>query len=81
MYRKKHRIMAWICVCLLLLLHVINFVVGISSSKDTMPLFLATMLATFFLPIMLYFYLRFASFRAHREEEDEEENDKNSGKR
>lgn len=55
-YTKSQRIMAWIGIAALLLLYVISFFLGISGSKKAFPMFMASLLATFFIPAMIYIF-------------------------
>lgn len=55
-YSKSQRIMAWIGIVALLLLYVISFILGVSGSEKAFPMFMASLLATFFIPTMIYLY-------------------------
>lgn len=73
-YTKSQRIMAWIGIGFLLLLYVISFILGVLGSKNAFPLFLAALLATFFIPTMIYVFqliLRNAKDRSIATEEPE----------
>ena len=56
MYSKKQRMMAWVGIALLLLLYIITFVLGVFGSKQTFPMLMASLLATFFIPTMIYVF-------------------------
>lgn len=58
MYTKKQRTAAMVGIILLLLLYVINFCIGIFCSSEIFPLFLASLLATFFIPTIIFFFLK-----------------------
>ena len=75
MHSKSQRIAAIIGVVLLLLLYVINFLIGIFSSADTFSLYLASLLATFFIPVMLYCYTRILKMREKSKEQDNEDDE------
>ena len=55
-YTKTQRIMAWIGSVCLLMLYVISFILGVSGSSKAFPMFLASLLATFFIPTMIYIF-------------------------
>lgn len=56
MYSKTQRIMAWVGIGLLLLLYLITFLLGVFGSKQTFPMLMASLLATFFIPTMIYVF-------------------------
>lgn len=56
MYTKLQRAMAWIGIGLLLLLYIVSFWLGIFGSKRAFPMFMASLLATFFIPTMMYLF-------------------------
>lgn len=56
MYTKKQRIMAWLGIGFLLLLYIITFILGVFGSKETLPMLMASLLATFFIPTMIYVF-------------------------
>lgn len=55
-YSKGQRVMAWIGIVVLLLLYVISFILGVFGSEKAFPMFMASLLATFFIPAMIYIY-------------------------
>ena len=62
MYSKKQRTAAMIGIIALVLLYVINFFLGIFCSADTFTLFLASLLATFFIPTIIFVYIKIMNF-------------------
>lgn len=72
MYTKTQRIAAIVGIVLLLLLYIVNFFIGIFSDIDTFPLFLASLLATFFIPVIIYCYTLIMK-RSHKSEEIDDE--------
>ena len=75
MYTKKQRIVAIIGIILLLLLYIINFFIGIFCRADIFPLFLASILATFFIPTIVFFYLKLTDYIKKKNDITEDEND------
>lgn len=61
-YTKTQRVMAWVGIACLLLLYVISFFLGISGSESAFPMFLASLLATFFIPTMIYLFQMFINW-------------------
>ena len=57
MHSKHERIAATVGIILLLLLYIINFFLGIFCNANTFSLFLASLLATFFIPVIIYCYM------------------------
>ena len=65
--------MAWVGIICLLLLYVISFFLGISRNEAAFPMFIASLLATFFIPTMIYlFQLIMKNAREKRERYNEE---------
>lgn len=58
-HSKKERIMAWIGIGALLLLYIISFILGVFGSQAAFGMFLASLLATFFIPTMIYLFQMF----------------------
>lgn len=80
MHSRKERIMAWIGIAALLLLYIISFILGVSGSKQAFPMFMASLLATFFIPTMIYlFQLVMRNARERRITGQEEELEKETG--
>ena len=71
MHNKSQRIAAIVGVVLLLCLYIINFFIGIFCNADTFSLFLASLLATFFIPVIIFCY---TSIMKHIHKSDEEDN-------
>lgn len=59
MHSKKERIMAWIGIACLLMLYLVSFILGVSGNSAAFPMFLASLLATFFIPTMIYLFQLF----------------------
>lgn len=77
MHSKSQRIAAIVGVILLLLLYLINFLIGIFGNADTFSLYLASLLATFFIPVIIYCYTRLLKFTGkNKEQQEEDETDK-----
>lgn len=75
-YTKLQRVMAWVGIACLLLLYVISFFLGISGSENAFPMFLASLLATFFIPTMIYLFQMFLNWARDKKvdiQETEEE--------
>lgn len=53
---KKERIMAWAGIACLLLLYIVSFILGVFGSGKAFPMFIASLLATFFIPTMIYVF-------------------------
>lgn len=62
MYSKKQRTAAKIGIAALLLLYIINFFIGIFCNANTFTLFLASLLATFFIPTLIFVYLKLMDY-------------------
>lgn len=56
MHSRKERIMAWIGIACLLMLYIVSFILGVSGSRRAFPMFIASLLATFFIPTMIYVF-------------------------
>ena len=73
MYTKKQRISAIIGIVLLLILYIITFFIGIFCNADIFPLFLASILATFFIPTIIFFYLKLTDYINKKNNDGNEE--------
>lgn len=51
--------MAWIGIGALLLLYIVSFILGVFGSNAAFGMFLASLLATFFIPTMIYLFQLF----------------------
>ena len=81
MYSKGQRIMAWAGIACLLFLYIVSFILGVSGSKQAFPMFIASLLATFFIPTMIYLFqlfLKNARGRQMMNEEPIESDEENS---
>ena len=82
MHSIKERILAWIGIACLIILYIVSFFLGISKNEAAFPMFLASLLATFFIPVMIYLFQWFvkrgrernASFAEKEPDIEDEEN-------
>jgi len=75
MYTKRQRRAAIVGIILLLLLYIINFFIGIFCNADMFPLFLASLLATFFIPTITFVYLKLTDILKNKNNDSEEDTD------
>lgn len=73
MHSKSERIVAMIGVLLLLALYAVSFVLGVTSNENTFGLFIASVVATIFIPTIIYIYQMF--YRLSHKNPDEQEED------
>lgn len=55
---KGERILAWVCIILLLGLYAVTLIAGLTASPHSMGLFIGCLACTVFVPIFLHFMTR-----------------------
>lgn len=64
---KSHRILAWICIVLLVGMYTVTLVAAFSGAGTTNALFMMSLGATVVLPGLLWLYIRFWKFSMGRD--------------
>lgn len=70
MKQKGMRIIAWVCIVLLLGLYVVTVIAAVTASPYSMGLFMGCLASTVFVPIFLYILTRLFAHMTKRSEGD-----------
>ena len=64
---KSHRVLAWICIVILVAMYVVTLVAAFSGAGSTSALFMMSLGSTVVLPGLLWLYIRFWKFSMGRD--------------